>query len=151
MRARHVLGFLFLAVAALFAFSQTYLFFTLPPEFTRLYAVRLSLLSYGFALPAAIVGYFLIRGQARFWIWLALAIAVVGLWQFVVREIWLYYVVLPQTNSDFLTTHSYFTGPLWWSLVRLSWHAMLPVMVVMAAVLTFKSAPDKLPQPASAD
>lgn len=141
MHIRRILGVLFFAAAALLAFSQTYLFITRPPYFSLHYAIQLSFESYGFAILALIAGIFMFHGRARFWSWFALVVAGAGLWVFVIREIWLYYFVLPQMQSDYLATHSYFTGPLWWVLVRLSWHIILPTIFILAAYLLLKHAP----------
>ena len=141
MSTQRILGCLLLAAASMLAFSQIYAVLTMPehpmlPNFRHDYLASSSIENFGFAIPAAVIGFFLIRGRARLWLWFALIVAGAGLWLFVIRELWLHYYELPHQYPHFAEVHPpYFTGPLWWTLVRLSWHITLPAAFILAAVL----------------
>lgn len=154
MHARRILGCLLLAAAGLLASSQVYALFTMPehpmlPSFRHDYLVRSSIESFGFAIPAMVIGFFLLRGRAIYWLWLALIVAGGGLWLFVVRELWIYYYEMPRRYPHFAEVHQYFTGPLWWMVVRLSWHIILPAAFILAAILLLRRALNKSLQPAA--
>jgi hypothetical protein len=152
MHARRILGCLLLAAASLLAFSQIYALFTLPdhpmlPDFRDHYLVSSSIKHFGFAIPAMVIGLFLLRGRARYWLWFAFIVAGAGLWLFVIRELWLHYYWLPHRYPHFAEVHPpYFTGPLWWVLVRLSWHIVLPAASILGAILLSRRAPKGLSQ-----
>ena len=145
-----------LTLAALVGFAQTYGLLSLDPpptlrEFAHSYAITSSIESYGFALPAAIVGFFLLRGHGRFSLWAALVVAVVGLWLFVGREVWVHYVELPRLRRDFIATHPYFApAPIWAFLPRLAWHILLPVVVIVAGILCLSMRSSGLPSAGAA-
>jgi hypothetical protein len=154
MHTRRILGILILAVAALLAFSQTLFLlkrplFNIPWGFSHDYAIQASIKNYGFEIPLGVVGFLLIRGRAKFMLWVALAMVSFGLWLYVVREIWLHYFVLPHMSSGYLATHSYFTGPLWWVLLRLSWHILFPIIFIMAVFSTFRRSPNQAQEPSA--
>jgi hypothetical protein len=138
---QQILGWLFLALAALAGFAQTHFLLTLDaPEslrdFAHSYAIRSSIECYGFAISSALVGASLLRRRERFWPWVALAVATVGFWLFVARELWDHFVVLPRMRHDFLATYPYVrAAPLSSLLPKLAWHILLPVAVVLSAVL----------------
>jgi hypothetical protein len=154
MHARRILGCLLLAAAGLLAFSQLHWLFTLPGDQTlphfldfRDYRVSSSIETFGFAVPAMVVGFFLLRSVADFWLWGALAVAGGGLWQFVIHELWLHYYELPHKYSHYAEAHPYFTGPLWWVLVRLAWHIIFPAAFILSVILVSRRAPNKSLQP----
>ncbi len=147
IRARRILGYLLLAVAGLLAISQIYALFTMPeqpmlPNFRHDYLVSSSIENFGFAMPAMVIGFFLLRSRQRFLLWLALIGAGSGSWLFVIRELWIHYVWMPHKHPGFADNHPYFTGPLWWILVRLSWHIMLPAIFILATLLLLRNTPD---------
>ncbi len=149
MNTRNILGCLLVAVAALLSFSQIYFLASMqpelaPPGFAHDYAIQSSIENFGFAIPAIVVGFLLLRGRARLWLWFALFIAGVGLWQFVIYELWLHFYELPHQYPHFAQVHPpYFTGPLWLVLVRLLWHIMLPAAFVLAVILLLSRAPNE--------
>jgi uncharacterized membrane protein YozB (DUF420 family) len=153
MHTRRILGCLLLAAASLLAFSQIYTLFTMPehpmlPNFRHDYVVSSSIEIFSYAIPAILIGLFMLRSRARYWLWFALIIAGAGLWLFVIRELWLHYYDLPHRYPHFAAVHPpYFTGPLWWLLVRLSWHITLPAAFILAMILILIRAPNKLPEP----
>jgi hypothetical protein len=143
MRVQRILGWLFLVVVVLVCFVQTYGLLTVDPppalrSFAHKWAIRSSIECYGFAVAAAIVGFFVLRSRVGFSLWAALAVAIVGFWLFVGREVWDHFVVLPHMRRDFLATHSYFDKPLWSLLPILAWHILLPVAVVLSALLVVR-------------
>ena len=137
-----------LATASVLAFAQTYFILTMPehpmlPGFRYDYLVQSSAENFGFAVPAAVAGFFLLRSRARFWLWFGLIISGAGLWQFVIHELWLHYFYMPHKYPHFAEVHPpYFRGTLWFVLVRLSWHIMLPVAFILAIVLLLKRGPN---------
>jgi hypothetical protein len=149
MSIQRILGCLMLATASVLAFSQIYAAFTMPehpmlPDFRDDYLIQSSIENFGVAVPAAVIGFFLLRGRARFWLWFALIITGAGLWQFVIHELWLHYFYMPHKYPHFAEAHPpYFQGQLWWVLVRLSWHIMLPASFILAAILLSSRAPRK--------
>ena len=149
MNGRRILGCLLLAAASLLAFAQIYFIFTMPghsmlPDFRQGFLTQSSIENFGFDIPAVVVGFFLLRSRARFWLLFALLIAGAGLWLFVIRELWLHYYALPYQYPHFAEVHPpYFQGPLWWVLVRLSWHITIPAAFILAAILLLKRAPNK--------
>jgi hypothetical protein len=147
MSTRRILGCLMLATASVLAFSQIYAVFTMPehpmlPDFRHDYLIRSSIENFGFAGPAAVIGFFLLRGNARFWLWFALVVAGAGLWLFVARELWLHYFYMPHKYPGYADSHPYFIGSLWWTLIRVSWHIMLPAAFVLAIALLLRRAPN---------
>lgn len=153
MNARRILGCLLLALASLLAFAQIYFMITTPDiptlqDFRRNYLIQSSIENFGFAVPAAVIGFSLLRGRARFWLWFALIISGAGLWEFVIHELWLHFYELPHQYPHFAEVHpAYFQGALWWILVRLSWHIMLPASFVLAVVLLLSRAPNTTLEP----
>jgi uncharacterized membrane protein YozB (DUF420 family) len=153
MHTRRILGCLLFAAASLLAFSEIYALFILPehpmlPNFRHDYLVNSSIENFGFAIPAIVIGLFMLRSRARYWLWFALIVAGFGSWSFVFRELWLHYYELPHMYPHFAAVHPpYFTGPLWWVLVRLSWHITLPAAFILAVVLLLSRAPDNSPEP----
>ena len=153
MHARRILGCLLLAVASLLAFSQIGALFTMPehpmlPNFRHEWLVTSSIENFGFAIPAIVIGFFLLRGRARFWLWFALIVASTGLWLFVIRQLWLHYYEMPRRYPHLAEVHRpYFTGPLWWVLVRVSEHIMLPVSFILACLLAFRREPNNALEP----
>ena len=146
MNARRILGCLLFAVPSLLALSQIYAWVTMRehpmlPDFRHDYLVSSSIESFGFAIPAMVIGFFLLRGRQRFWLWSALIVAGAGLWLFVVRELWLHYFEMPSKYPGYADSHPYFTGLLWWTLVRLSWHIMLPAAFILTVILLLRRAP----------
>jgi len=135
------------------AFSQIYFVFTAPIDsmlgsFPHDYLISSSIQNFIVSIPAVIVGFLLLRSRARFWLWFALIIAGVGLWQSVIHELWLHYYWLPHKYPHFAEVHPpYFQGALWWVLVRLSWHIALPVAFILSVVLLLSRAANNSPEP----
>jgi hypothetical protein len=148
---KRLLGLLILVVAVLVGFAQTYHLLSIDPppslqDFARHFAMRSSIECYGFAVVAAVVGFFVLRGRSRFWLWAALAVTITGLWLFIGREVWAHYVELPRLRRDFLATHPYFaSAPVWAFVPRLAWHILLPVAVVVAGMLCLSTRWSELP------
>jgi len=146
MTARRILGGLLLALASVLAFAQICLVLSAPghptfSDFLSGYLFEASVENLGVAVPAAVTGFFLLRGGARFWMWTAFTVSGIGLWLFVVRELWLHYYELPHEFPNISGVHGpYFRGPLWWALVRLSWHIMFPISFILAGILCLNSA-----------
>ena len=155
---KRLLAFLMLALAALVGFAQTCglvsMLSNTPPalrEFAHSYAITSSIECYGFAFLALIVGIFLLHSRGRFWLWSAFALAMVGLWLFVGREIWGHYVVLPRMRHDFLATHPYFApAPVWAFLLRVVLHILLPAAVIVAGILCLSMRSSELPSAGAA-
>jgi hypothetical protein len=137
---KRLLAILILVVAVLVGFAQTYSLLSTDPSpslqgFARSFAIRSSIECYGFAVVAAVVGFLVLRGRSRFWLWAAFAVAITGLWLFIGREVWVHYIELPRLRRDFLATHPYFaSAPVWAFVPRLAWHILLPVAVVAAGL-----------------
>jgi hypothetical protein len=145
MRARRILACLLLVSAGVVAFTQTHFLVAgvMLGGFPHHYAIQSSIENFGFAIVAATVGFFLLRRRGRFWLLIALIIAGGGLWLFVIHELWLHYYELPHKHPYYAEVHPpYFSGPLWWVLVRLSWHITLPGAFILAIVLLFRRAPN---------
>jgi hypothetical protein len=153
MSTRSVLAYLLLATASVLALSQVYALFTMPahpmlPDFRSDYLIQSSIENFGFAIPAIAIGVFLLRSRARLWLWFALFIAGIGLWQFVIHELWLHFYELPHLSPHYAQVQQpYFTGPLSWVLIRLSWHITLPASFILAVLLLLSPAPAETPQP----
>jgi len=114
------------------------------PDFRNDFLNQSSIENFGFAIPAMVIGFVLLRSRARCWLWFALVVAGAGLWLSVIRELWLHYYLLPHKYPHYAAVHPpYFQGDLWWVLVRLSWHITLPAAFVLAVILLLSRAPNE--------
>jgi hypothetical protein len=147
MNTQRFLGCSLLVAGSMLAFSQIYFVLTAPIDpmlgnFPHDYLISSSIQNFIISIPAMIVGFLLLRSRARFWLWFALIIAGVGLWQSVIQELWLHYYWLPHKYPHLAEVHPpYFQGALWWVLVRLSWHITLPAAFSLAVILLLSRAP----------
>jgi hypothetical protein len=153
MRTQRIIGCLLIVVATVMNFAQFYALFTAPQpppilaDFQHDYLVKSSIEQFGFGILAIVIGFLMLRSRARYSLWFALIIAGAGLWQFVIREVWLHYYYMPHKYPHYAERDpTYFSGPLWWELVRLSWHIALPTAFILAVILLLRRTSDNSPE-----
>jgi hypothetical protein len=153
MRAQRIIGCLLLASAYLVGFSHIYWWFSMPPHsmlpvLRDHYFIKSSIETFGFAIPAIVIGFYMLRRQAKYRLWFALVVAGAGLWLFVVRVLWLHFYYLPHKYPQYLEDNPYyFSGPLYLDLIRMSWHILLPATFVLSVILLLRRTPDNSPEP----
>jgi hypothetical protein len=137
MPLRHIVGYLYLAFAVVLFLGTIGAVFAMAQNTRMLFPVSSMLEDFGMAVAGVVVGILLLRRKDRHWLWLALLVAVLGLFRFFYVRM-LLRGLAPRMDI-------FFHGPLWVMLMDLATRVMLPVMFVLTLVLLFQREPETVP------